>query len=94
MLKKRYHNNTLIYHFCKDVFSLKEVHISIGEYDGEYDVNVNIWYVDKYLNRDFESFTPVTYSTLKEAEKHAIGIYRTLEKRYGEKIAYQGLENC
>lgn len=82
---------------------MKEVHISIGEYEEEredekqvfeYDVNVSIWYVNEYLYRDFESFTPATYSTLKEAEKHAKGIYRTLEKRYGEKISYQGLENC
>ena len=103
MIKKRYHNNTEIYHFCKGVFSLKEVHVSIGEYEEEreddkqvfeYDVNVCVWYVDKYLNSEFESFTPITYSTLKEAEKHAKGIYRTLEKRFGEKISYQGLENC
>ena len=93
-IKFKNHNNTVIYHFCKEVFSLKEVAVSIGEFENEFDVNVSVWYVDEYLNREFDSFTPITYSTFKEAEKHALGIYRTLEKRYGNKIQYNGLENC
>lgn len=93
-LVKQYHPNTDIYRFAKGCYQVTDIYVSVGEYEGEYDVNVLVCYYDKWYNTDTMDFTPATYSTEKDALKHAKGVYNTLVKRFDDKVTWEGLENC
>ena len=93
MLVERYHENKVVYDFIKK-YDVIKVTVTIGEYEEDvFDVNINIWYWDKYKNASFESFTPSTWNKLSKAEQIAKGIFNQIEK-YTSKVKYEGLENC
>ena len=68
---------------------LKKVSVSIGEYNGEYDINVNVWHGFD----DFTDFTPTTWNNEAKALKTAKGIFKTI-CNYTDKATFEGIENC
>ena len=75
-------------------YSIKEITVSIGEYDGEYDVNVNVWAYNRYFIEEFECFTRTTLNEEKKAITLAKRTTTSLQNLYGNKVKYVGLENC
>lgn len=71
---------------------IAEITVSIGdiEEENEYDVNVNIWYMDRWNNKEFEDFTE-TLNELEVAVKRAETIASKLSAR-GYRAKYTGIE--
>jgi hypothetical protein len=76
----------------KDMHSVTKIHVSIGEYEGEFDVNVNVWGMDRWYNEEFECYTE-TMEDEKKAITKAKRIATTLANN-GYKAKYTGIENC
>jgi hypothetical protein len=77
----------------RDGVFISKIHVSIYECGTkEFDVNVNIWYLDKWNNSEFECFTD-TLSDKNKAIAKAKRIAKTLLNN-GYKAEYTGIENA
>ena len=77
-------------------YAIRTITVSIGEYDGEYDVNVNVWYYDRYYNDMFDCFLRNTLTDEKKAITLAKRTATSLKNVHGltNKVEYVGIENC
>lgn len=73
--------------------SITKTSVTVGEYEGEFDINANFWYSDKYHNPEFDCITMDTFEDEETAEKKAKRLATTLANN-GLKATYNGIENC
>ncbi|EOO44130.1 hypothetical protein CN553_12235 [Bacillus cereus] len=71
---------------------VSKITVTIGEHEGKYDLNVNVWGYDKYFNEEFECYTE-TIEDEKKAITKAKRMATTLANN-GYKANYTGFENC
>ena len=76
------------------LYEVNEIHVLVEEYDGEYDIVVDIWYSDRHRNEGFESFTRDTVTDYKQAAKMVVATVNSLQKLYGSKVEYTGFTVC
>lgn len=80
----------------RGLHNIRRITVSVGEYDNEYDVNVNVWYFDRYYNDLFESYLRDTLTDERKAVTLAKRTATSLKNVHGlmNKVEYVGIENC
>lgn len=77
----------------KDGGSVSKIHIGIQEYGEGYDLHVDCWNYDRWLNDIFESYQVMEEQTLKQCEARGKKIAISLQLA-GYKATFTGLANC
>lgn len=73
--------------------SVSKITIDIQEYGEGFDLYVNCWTYDRWLNDEFESYTVMTEESLKKCEARAKKLTESLQSQ-GWKTSYEGIANC
>lgn len=73
--------------------AVNKITIDIDEFGEGWDVNVNVWYMDKWYNEDFECFTMVEEEKKSKAIKRAEKALDSLEQIYAH-VSFEGETNC
>ncbi|MFA2720656.1 hypothetical protein [Bacillus paranthracis] len=72
---------------------IAKIHVGIQEFGEGFDVCVDAWMFDKWMNDDFESYQMSEEEKFPKAEARAKRIAESLVSA-GYKAKYTGLENC
>lgn len=73
--------------------SVSKIHVGIQEFGEGFDVSVDVWMFDKWMNDEFESYQMSEEEKFAKAEARAKRIADSLASA-GYKAKYTGLENC
>lgn len=74
--------------------SVTEIIITVEEFGEGFDTHINVWYLDKYLNREFESFQLGEEEKKGYALRRAKSAFNSLSKLYDDKVQFEGIVNC
>lgn len=77
----------------KKFHNIKRVFITLDQFGEGYNTYIDVWYLDKHLNKELETYTIGEEETKGKAVSRGKRAYDSLIK-INNNVSYEGIPNC